>query len=63
MMLDGETEDPQSTITTGMMYSKTACDRCGQRRTVDIALKQCGGCKVAWYCSKQCQVAAWPIHK
>ncbi|KAM5541032.1 hypothetical protein V8D89_005343 [Ganoderma adspersum] len=48
-----------------MTCSKTACDwcQCRQRRTAGITLKQCAGCKVAWYCSKQCQVAAWPVHK
>ena len=25
--------------------------------------KRCGGCQLAVYCSKDCQVAGWPIHK
>ena len=27
------------------------------------AKKQCIKCRVAVYCSKECQVAAWPVHK
>ena len=38
---------------------KSVCDQCGQ-----IAkLSGCGKCRTAWYCSKECQTAAWPMHK
>lgn len=30
---------------------------------LDIKLKQCGKCHVQPYCSRECQVAHWPIHK
>ncbi|KAM5542696.1 hypothetical protein V8D89_003657, partial [Ganoderma adspersum] len=26
-------------------------------------LKKCGGCSVVLYCSKECQIRAWPTHK
>jgi hypothetical protein len=41
------------------------CDRCGE--TADQGsvkgLKSCGRCYAARYCSKECQVAAWPGHR
>ena len=43
----------------GMPASKRACWQCmGYKGTVT-----CGLCKVARYCSKQCQEAHWNIHK
>ena len=31
------------------------CDLCESRN----ANKRCGGCRVRWYCSKECQVLHW----
>lgn len=36
------------------------CDNCGKD---DLGLKNCAKCRVARYCSVECQRAAWPIHK
>lgn len=36
------------------------CDACGLPSS---GLKRCTGCRAARYCSKGCQVAAWPSHK
>ncbi|KAI1790657.1 hypothetical protein LXA43DRAFT_1145460 [Ganoderma leucocontextum] len=47
----------------GLMSSKKACDWCSTPRAEDVALKQCMGCTVTRYCSKECQTAAWPSHK
>uniref|UniRef100_A0A8H8CIC0 MYND-type domain-containing protein n=1 Tax=Psilocybe cubensis TaxID=181762 RepID=A0A8H8CIC0_PSICU len=33
------------------------------RQEPGVILSNCGGCKRAWYCSKECQKAAWPTHK
>ena len=41
----------------------TSCARCGERPKRGVALKRCSGCKQAWYCSSQCQQAAWKQHK
>ncbi|RDB18174.1 Ankyrin repeat domain-containing protein 63 [Hypsizygus marmoreus] len=37
--------------------------RCDGRGKNDVALKNCGRCKVARYCSAECQRAAWVVHK
>lgn len=39
-----------------------ACAHCAVR----IGIKRCGGCpsdSPLRYCSKKCQIAAWPLHK
>ncbi|KAG6827252.1 hypothetical protein H0H92_012613 [Tricholoma furcatifolium] len=36
------------------------CDKCG---AADIPLKNCAKCRVARYCTVECQRAAWPTHK
>ncbi|XP_036367134.1 uncharacterized protein DDB_G0283697-like [Octopus sinensis] len=36
------------------------CDYCGK---LDEHLKKCAKCKIAKYCSKSCQISAWPLHK
>ena len=41
------------------------CDACHQ--TAGDAgvpeLKQCGECKITWYCTRECQVGHWAAHK
>ena len=41
------------------------CDHCGKsaEQASGKGLKTCGKCYAARYCSKQCQLAAWPEHK
>ncbi|KAJ7074557.1 hypothetical protein C8F01DRAFT_1100916 [Mycena amicta] len=39
------------------------CDSCGKRPKGAAELKTCGKCKVARYCSPDCQRKAWPTHK
>jgi hypothetical protein len=40
--------------------TKLACAEC---RTKLDKKKKCGGCKQVVYCSRECQVKAWPSHK
>ncbi|KAI1791387.1 hypothetical protein LXA43DRAFT_1011323 [Ganoderma leucocontextum] len=54
-------QGPESVL--GLICSKTVCNWCNKPRGADVALKQCKGCTVTWYCSKECQTAAWPHHK
>ena len=35
------------------------CECCGVRP----GTKKCMGCRAAWYCSRECQVSAWGVHK
>ncbi|KAI9000325.1 hypothetical protein DFJ74DRAFT_697444 [Hyaloraphidium curvatum] len=42
-----------------------SCDRngCAWKASEGSELRKCSRCRVAWYCSKECQVADWPSHK
>ena len=39
------------------------CHRSGQETVPPIQLKQCSACKLAKYCSQNCQKQHWPTHK
>jgi hypothetical protein len=45
--------------------SVKSCCRCEkmERQPDDALLKKCQRCKATYYCSKECQVADWKIHK
>lgn len=34
------------------------CEECG-----DLATQRCSKCKMAWYCSRDCQLRQWKKHK
>ncbi|KAH6666102.1 hypothetical protein B0J14DRAFT_605314 [Halenospora varia] len=40
-------------------HFKKSCDNCGKIS----GLLACAGCRFTWYCSKECQVACWSVHK
>ncbi len=39
------------------------CANCGATSGGGVKLKNCAGCRSIWFCSNQCQTAAWPRHK
>jgi hypothetical protein len=41
-------------------HATFSCAGCG---AFDPDLKQCGKCKLAWFCTRECQVKHWPQHK
>ncbi|KAI1375845.1 hypothetical protein F4677DRAFT_420984 [Hypoxylon crocopeplum] len=45
-------------------FQEPSCFRCGKVQ-VDLGMvpMACGGCKLAWYCNKECQIAHWGLHK
>jgi hypothetical protein len=46
------------------MMNGPICEYCGFIANAEGGtLKRCGRCKVARYCSSECQVADWPDHK
>ena len=40
-----------------------AARRCSNCGTSDQVSKRCSGCKLSWYCGRECQRAHWPSHK
>ena len=40
-----------------------ACTKCELFSELELPLKLCSGCRVARYCSPECQAAAWAGHK
>ena len=41
----------------------TSCNACGKAASGATAFLRCSACKQAWYCSADCQKAAWKGHK
>lgn len=50
---------------TPVVTSPTAvCDGCSKSQgDMGDLLKRCGTCKMVLYCSRECQIGHWPVHK
>ncbi|CAI9736889.1 Hypothetical predicted protein [Octopus vulgaris] len=51
-------KDDKSAVKKSVKAEK--CDNCGK---LDEHIMKCVKCKIAKYCSKSCQISAWPLHK
>lgn len=51
---NSRSEEPTSIVFT--------CAYC-KKPTYETRLRKCGKCTVEWYCSREHQVAHWPVHK
>jgi hypothetical protein len=43
--------------------SSRMCSQCGQFEEPTIKFKACSRCKCEFYCSRDCQLAGWKVHK
>lgn len=50
-------------VLTQNLEDFTGCAQCGKEETKDLKLLSCNNCRIVRYCSKECQVLAWPKHK
>ncbi|EPQ51879.1 hypothetical protein GLOTRDRAFT_132689 [Gloeophyllum trabeum ATCC 11539] len=60
------TSDPEVAMfhSAEPLHTHRHCKSCGQmRRCIGGDFKRCGGCHMATYCSKECQVHHWKTHK
>ena len=59
---------PARTILSGASGMPRACRKCGVMEVGGVRFEKCGKCKgvaaadVAYYCSRECQIADWPTH-
>lgn len=55
---------PPVHLVPGAVYAAAAsCTKCEREDTVSQNMIRCGRCKLARYCSKECQTSDWPRHK
>lgn len=44
-------------------YKVRMCRCCNKKETVQQRYKACSRCSISYYCSKECQLTDWPVHK
>lgn len=58
----GKSLDPDFEMRNAMLVRSAACSHCA-RGAEDGTLQRCGKCRLAFYCSPECQRANWDAHK
>ena len=56
-------EKAQILIPNSNPLHMASCNQCGAPPGPEVDLSRCAHCMSAWYCSRQCQQAAWDEHK
>lgn len=46
---------------SGYLSLRDLCHGCNTY--MPTKLQRCGGCRLAFFCSKECQKENWPVHK
>ncbi|KAF9474260.1 hypothetical protein BDN70DRAFT_884996 [Pholiota conissans] len=54
---------PKKVIREGRSKIAVSCSQCMKPSSNGAELLKCSKCKIAWYCSRECQKAQWPTHK
>jgi hypothetical protein len=64
LMGEGASENFMKMLKENAMVSgQCAAQTCGNVETIEGSFKSCGRCKQVVYCSRECQVADWKLHK
>lgn len=50
-------------VETVMSFTTSMCMSCLKTKSEATKLKVCNQCKMAYFCSSECQTAKWPLHK
>ena len=59
-----EVNDPlKPAVLQSKLDGNETCACCGAENGNGASLKQCAGCKIPFYCSKECQKSDWSSHK
>ena len=46
-----------------LKHPKRRCEGCFLTKTSQKLLKTCIRCRIPSYCSRECQISCWPVHK